>query len=183
MFENKNHEILFFILIRHLNIYLNKDFHDIDDKMLEKLFANNIIYIKKIININFKLICFIRRLYLTRVELKIIHFDREYIENYFVVIRFSFFHLLFIDDFEIHRNMYRVLKNFYFIFVNFQYYERRKIVNIFIVILESYNIAFKNVVDTITKFIKQLNKNINLIINNQKIYVCVFILRFIENIL
>ena len=64
--------------------------------------------------------------------------------------------------------MYRALKAFYLIFVNLNYNERRNFINVFILILKSHDVVLKNVVNVLTKFIRLLNKKIDLFINEQK---------------
>ena len=78
--------------------------------------------------------------------------------------------------------MYRTLKTFYFISNNLFYNKRRKIVNVFILILKSYDVVLKNVVDAFAKFIKILNKKIDLYINNQKQKMCAFVFDLIKNL-
>ena len=167
--KNDNHELFCFHMIRYLKIYLNKNYDNDDDDNFENrnFFTNETIYVKQILNVKFKHIRFICRLHLIRIELKISHFDREHIK-FFVNFHCSFSYLFFINDFEIHRNMYRTLKTFYLIFANLNYNKRRKIVNMFILILKSHDATLKNVVDALTKFIRLLNKKTDLFINEQK---------------
>lgn len=90
--ENDDYEIFIFFFIHHLNIYLNKDYDNDDNVDIEQSFTNDTIYIKKIINIRFKFIRFLRCLYSTKKKLKMHYFDRQHVENCFVNIRFSFFY-------------------------------------------------------------------------------------------
>ena len=165
--KNSNHALFCFYMIRHLKIYLNKNYDDDESFENRNFFINETIYVKQVINVKFKHIRFICQLHSIRIELKILHFDREHVK-FFVNFYCSFSYLFFINDFEIHRNMYRTLKTFYLIFVNLNYNERRKIVNVFILILKSHDVVLKNVVDVLTKFIRLLNKKIDLFINEQK---------------
>ena len=81
------------------------------------------------------------------------YFERDHITKTFnIYISFSYF--LFINDFEIYRNMYRALKTFYFISIYLFYEKRRKIVNVFILILNLYDINLKTIVKTFNKIIK-----------------------------
>ena len=88
-----------------------------------------------------------------RDELKMQYFEHKHIAKTFNnYISFSYF--LFIDDFEIYRNMYHILKTFYFILICFSYEKRRKIVNVFILILNSHDVNLKTVVKVFDKIIK-----------------------------
>ena len=81
------------------------------------------------------------------------YFECKYIAKIFDnYISFSYF--LFIDDFGIYRNMYRVLKAFYFILFYFSYEKRRKIVNVFILTLNSHDVNLKTIMKTFNKIIK-----------------------------
>ena len=74
-------------------------------------------------------------------------------------------YLLFIDDFEVHRNMYRALKAFYLIFVYLNYQERRKLANIFILLLSSHGVKIENVIKVFSKLIRKLDNGVNFDIN------------------
>ena len=77
--------------------------------------------------------------------------------------------------------MYKTLKKIYLISTNLIFYKRRKIINVFIFIFESHEIALKNVINIIAKFIRQLNKNIILNINDENTKICVFIFELIND--
>ena len=81
------------------------------------------------------------------------HFDRNYVTKVFNNHIF-FLYLLFINNFNIYRNIYRALKIFYLILIYFSYKERRKIINIFILTLRSYKINLINVIKAFYKLIK-----------------------------
>ena len=87
----------------------------------------------------------------------------------------------FVNDFDVHRNMYKTLKAFYFILINLFYEKRRKLINVFILILKFYNAKIKNVIIVFIKVIKQLNRGVNFIINNNVDFVCFFLIEIIEN--
>ena len=77
--------------------------------------------------------------------------------------------------------MYRVLKTFYLIFVCLSYENRRKIINVFI-ILDSHETKIKNVVKAFFKSIKRLDREMkNVEIDKKMISMCVFTLNFIDN--
>ena len=110
-------------------------------------------------------------MHFTREKLKIKYFDREYIKDFFFCILLLYF--LFIDNFDIYRNIYKVFKVFYFILTNLNYKKRRKFANIFTLILKLYNIIFKYVMKVFFKSIKKLNRDLNFEINDEikKIYI------------
>ena len=168
--------------MRHLHVYLNKNYDDNENSKNVNSFIYEFIYIKQICNMKFEHIRFICRFHFIRDELKVSHFDREYVETFLIDIDFFFFYLLFINDFDIHKNMYRALKTFYFISDNLFYDERRKIVNVFTLILKSHDVALKNVVNAFAKFIKVLNKKTDLYINDQKQKMCAFVFDLIKNL-
>ena len=88
-----------------------------------------------------------------RDELKMQYFERKHITKTFNNhIFFSYF--LFIDNFEIHRNMYYALKTFYLILIYLSYEKRHKIINIFILILNPHDINLKTIMKIFNKIIK-----------------------------
>jgi len=68
-------------------------------------------------------------------------------------------------------------------FVALIYKKQRKITNIFTFILKFYKINIENIVEFIFKFIQNLNRKINLIINRDTIFVCAFKIILFDNIL
>ena len=63
--------------------------------------------------------------------------------------------------------MYRALKGFYLIFACLSYEEWRKIVNVFILTLEPHEANIKTVIEVFDKAIRQLNKDMKMIINGE----------------
>ena len=105
--------------------------------------------------------------------MKIDYFDREYVEDFFSFFYILLLYFLFIDNFDIYRNIYRALKVFYFISTNLSYKKRRKLVNIFTLILKLYSVIFKYIVEIFFKSIKKLNRDFSFEINDEieKIYI------------
>ena len=116
-----------------------------------------------------------------RKNLKIIHFDRQYVKNFFFIFHKFVFYFLFIDDFKIYRNIYRALKIVYLIFICLTYEHRRKITNVFILILNSHKANMQNVVEIIAKLIKKFDRDLKMKINEKLIFMCVFAMIFIDN--
>ena len=180
--EHFDFEISLNVLHRHINVFVDKKYDDEDDD-IEQSFTNEKIYVKRIFDYKTFIIRFMFRSHFIRKELEIMYYDRKYVENYFSRSHLSFFYLLFIDDFDVHRNMYRALKTFYLIFVNLSYEKKRKIVNVFIFILDSHDATTIDVVKFFFRTIRKLNKNCSLEINEKFSEICVFILNLIENML
>ena len=107
------------------------------------------------------------------------YFGRERLAEVCYSSLISFSYLLFIDDFDIHRNMYRALKGFYLISACLSYEERRKIVNVFILTLEPHKADIKAVIEVFDKAIRQLDKGIKMIINGEPKQVCAFSMAFL----
>ena len=81
------------------------------------------------------------------------YFDRNYITKVFNNY-ISFLYLLFINNFNIYRNIYRTLKIFHLILIYLSYKEKYKIINIFILTLKSYKINLINIIEAFRKLIK-----------------------------
>ena len=152
--KNRNHKILIAInsLNRYLKIYFDQEYND--ENILIDISFTNMFYIKKVFNYRFKFMRFVFRFNSTREKLKVSYFDREYIQNNFVNINIFLFYLLFINDFDVYKNMYKILKIFYLISANLTFYKRRKIINVFTFIFELHEIALKNVINVIAKLIR-----------------------------
>ena len=178
--ENSNFELFFSQFHSHLDIYINRNYDDAKNKS-EKSYTNERIYVRRVYNTNSKIIRSIVRLHSTRAKLKIFHFDRNHVKRFFSQIHLFFIYLLFIDEFEVHRNMYRSFKTFYLIFANLSYERKRKIVNVFTLILESHDVAFENVVKIFFKNIRQLNRNFVLFVNDIEIEICFFVMKLIDD--
>ena len=92
-------------------------------------------------------------------------------------------YFFFINDFKMYKNIYKVLKFFYLIFIYLNYNERRKIINVFTLILKSYNAKLNNVVKVFIKFIENLNREMKLKINDNIKTIWAFNITFFKNIL
>jgi len=90
--------------------------------------------------------------------------------------------ILFIDNFGIYRNNYKVLKAFYWIPANLSYKKRKKIVNNFTLTLGPHGADVKDIINALTRPVRQLNKGISFIINNRELYICAFIIFFTRNL-
>ncbi len=79
--------------------------------------------------------------------------------------------------------MYQACQTFYIISVLLSYTEYQKIINVFTLILESHEIQSNYIINSFKKDFQQLNKKYEMIINDEKIHVCAFIMTFLKNIL
>ena len=152
--------------------------YDFDD---EQKYSDDRFYIRRILNVYFLIQRLLRKFHQIRNEFEINCYDRNYLKMFCTHSHVFFSYILFIDDFDVHRNMYRTLKAFYMISVCLSYKKRRIIANVFILILEFYEIKINDVVEDFFKFIQKLNKKINLKINEHFEFVCVFVMILIND--
>jgi hypothetical protein len=112
----------------------------------------------------------IRRLQPTRGELEVDFFGRDNLERFVwseeqPTISLSF--ILFIDDFGIHRNMYRAAKAFYLIPACLSFVERQKIANVFTLTLGPHGADPQDVINAFKNSMVLLAKGITMDINGQ----------------
>ena len=88
-------------------------------------------------------------------------------------------YLLFIDDFGVHRNMYRALKAFYLIPACLTYEERRKLANVFTLTLGPHGAGLSDVVEAFAKPIQKLDRGTQLEVNGNLEAVCAFVITFL----
>lgn len=147
---------------RHMNMYLDRDYGGYDDEIA---FSDERKFIRKVINIRISTIRPLRQLHPTRGELEITHFGRDILEAVIVKSPLSFPYLLFIDDFGVHRNMYRALKAFYLIPACLSYDERRKLANVFTLSLGPHGADLNDVVEAFHRPLQQLDGATDLEVN------------------
>lgn len=113
----------------------------------------------------------------TRGELKIQRYDRQYlVETYATKGRkvYSLSFALFVDDFEVHRNMYRAIKAFYWILFALSYAKRRKLANCFTISLGSHDADMKDIVAAMESTFAELGAECNMSVNEENAVVCAF---------
>lgn len=136
--------------------------------------------IKKILkkNSNVRLLCHFSSL---KIELKIKKFKRiHFLQNFDKQKCISVSLVTFIDKFKLYRNNYRIFMNVYIIIIVLSFQKQTRRANIFFFIFEPHNNNFFDVVKTLQFFIF-LNKKIIFIINDENIFVCIFILLYIND--
>ena len=87
--------------------------------------------------------------------------------------------ILFIDDFGIHRNMYRALKAFYWIPANLDYSNRRKIANVYTLSLGPHGADIADVVSSLKGPLQRLARGVWMELKGVKRFVCAFTLMII----
>ena len=152
--------------------------YDFDD---EQEYSDDRFYIRRILNVHSLTQRSLRKLHQIRDELEINCYDRNYLKMFCTRSHVFFSYILFIDDFDVHRNMYRALKAFYMISVCLSYEKRRIIANVFILTLESHEVKMNDVIEGFFKFIQKLNRGVNLKINEHFEFVCVFAMILIND--
>ena len=165
LIKNKNLQCKMNTINRHVNIYFDRKY-DVNENDSEKIYENNKYFIKRMINLNFHIVRFVQYIHSIKKKLKILKYEREYLKKIVTKFRIFLSYLLFIDDFEIHKNMYRALKTFYIISICFFYVERKKVINVFTLTLKFHDVEMKNVVKNFRKSIRKLDKNLNMKIND-----------------
>ena len=179
IFENIELNLKLKDLEKHFLIHFDRDYTE--ETNIENVYFDDQYFIRKVLNFKDNKVRSFCQMHQTRKKLKIKHFDKEQLAKAFNRFHISFLYLLFIDDFKIHRNMYRALKAFYFIFACLFYFERRKMINVFILTLKSYETQLKDVVEVFRKSLKKLNIELKMNINDQDHIVCAFVMTFLKN--
>ena len=114
---------------------------------------------------------------LLKINLKLIILIAKDLLRYLANFIF-FLYFFLIDNFEIYINIYYILKIFYIIFDYFLYFKRKKLVNIFILILESYKVNIKNIIEIFSKFICKLNCKLLIKINKKEKFIYIYCIFF-----
>ena len=77
--------------------------------------------------------------------------------------------------------MYRALKAFYLIFACLDYQERRKLTNVFTLLLNSHGAKIEKIMKVFYKSIQRLNSEVNLDVNEYVKIVWSFAMTFLED--
>ena len=166
------------VLSRIENVTMNYNFENLKINTHSSNIRSDFFMIKRMLkNSKFRSIYHISSL---KIELKI----REFTRNHFVqnfrhsCISISLF--IFIDDFDLYRNNYRSLMNMYVIVTALIFKKRTRRANVFSLIFEFHESNFSDVIEAL-KFFISLNEDMKLMINEQKTFVCVFTLTYIDD--
>ena len=101
--------------------------------------------IKYVFDINIKNMRFVDQLSFLRDELEILTFEKDFLFSQLFQDIQSCSFVLFVDVFELYRNMYKSLTEVYAMSVVLFSQERQKSTNSFVLILESHETNFRNV--------------------------------------
>ena len=154
----------------HLSVYIDRDFDEEDDNP-PSMHGN---YIRRVLNVRTRTIRSVRQLHQTRGELEVECYGRERLSEAFGKPHLSLPYLLFIDDFGVHRNNYRSLKAFYLTPAALSYKERRKVANVFTLTLGPHGAKIEDIIGSISKSMRRLDRGVDLIINGEAKFVCAF---------
>ena len=120
---------------------------------------------------------------LSKVELKLNIYDRNYFANHFNTANdnkcFFLSYFLFFDDFDLYRNFYRSLMNVYLQFASFSFHEKMRRSNVFFLTLNSHDSNFNDVFDAMSS-LRNFDKDIVLDLS-QSTKICAFSICMIEN--
>ncbi len=129
------------IIIRNNDIYIDRN--DIDHVTQNLMTRRNIKYV---FNMNIKNIKFVDQLCFLRDELKILTFDKIFLFSQLLQDIESCFFVLFVNVFDLYRNMYKSLIEMYVMFAVLFHKKRQKSTNNFVLTLESHEADFKNII-------------------------------------
>ncbi|KAH8744115.1 hypothetical protein F5882DRAFT_313248, partial [Hyaloscypha sp. PMI_1271] len=90
--------------------------------------------------------------------------------------------LIFINGFGVYRNSYRTLIGIYIILARLSTKERSRRANIFLITLRPHGLNFDEVIKALA-LLRPLDKGINTTINSEDIFLAIFYLCFIRDII
>ena len=164
-------------IIRHLDIYYDRDYGWNGDD--ELIYADDRYFIRRVLNLQSSTVRPLRQLHPTRGELEVAYFGRATLEAIVARSPLCLPYLLFVDDFGVHRNMYRALKAFYLIPACLDYDERRKLANVFTLSLGPHGANIKDVVEAFSRPLRQLDRSTDLEVNGITTTVWAFAITFL----
>ena len=89
--------------------------------------------------------------------------------------------LIFIDTFDLYRNMYRSLIRIYVTIINLSWRERKRRVNVLLLTLDSHVSDFEDVIKVLEPGLIALNRDLKININDVDTFICVYTMTFTEN--
>ena len=168
-------------ITHYLNIFINCHFSGSEKD--NYIFSDKQYYIRYVVNTSQKIICLLCQLTFTWEKLEIDHFEREHIIKIFTssfILSLSL--ILFVDNFDVYRNMYCTLKVFYWILINLSYEEWCKVINVFTLSLRSHEADIREIVEVFVKNINKLNVRYEIKINENTVTVIIFFMILIKDI-
>ncbi len=107
-------------------------------------------------------------LFLIRAELKLQVFNREYLNSQLKQKIKSFSIIIFVDDFELYRNLYRSLMSVYVVSVKLLAIERQKSSNCYTITLDSHDCDFNDIMNCLCINLKNIDHDCVFEIREQK---------------
>jgi hypothetical protein len=128
-------------------------------------------FIKHVFNTRINIFRICDQLCFLRNELEFMIFDREFLTSQLnKEIQFCFF-VIFVNAFDLYHNMYKFLIEVYALSTTLFHKERQKNINYFVLILNSHEINFKNIIIFLCIEIKILDRDYQFRINEIDIVV------------
>jgi hypothetical protein len=138
-------------------------------------------FIKHVFNTRTNIFRICDQLCFLRDELELMTFDREFLTSQLNrEIQFCSF-VIFVDAFDLYRNMYRFLIEVYALSTTLSHKERQKSINCFVLTLDSHEVNFRNIIIFLRIEIETFDRDCQLRINEVDIVVWVFIIAFLKN--
>lgn len=134
--------------------------------------------IKGVFNVRRRKIRSVNKLHPVRGELETARYGRKHLLSFATgaeeTISLPF--MLFIDDFGVHRNMYKALKGIYLSPACLPYSERRRVHHQYTVTLGPHGARTADVVDSIADSFQQLERGVSMDVHGRRIRVCAFVM-------
>jgi hypothetical protein len=128
-------------------------------------------FIKHVFNTKINIFRICDQLCFLRDELELMIFDREFLTSQLnKKIQFCSF-VIFVNVFDLYRNMYKFLIEMYALSTTLFHKERQKNINCFVLILNSHEINFKNIINFLRIETKILDRDCQFRINEIDIVV------------
>lgn len=165
-------------ILHHVDVEMRWSFHphpDPDESVMSWDFDTTTFFIRYILKLTDNEVKrrAIRFMHPTRADIEIQCYGRANIEAFHHYDEgpqrlpcISMPYVLFVDDFGVHRNMYRALKAFYLTPANLPYYDRRKTMNSFTLTLGPHGASMDDIISNMQDDLITLAKGIEMDIGN-----------------
>jgi predicted small metal-binding protein len=117
-----------------------------------------------------------------RAKLKLQIFDREYFSSQLKQKIKSFSIIIFVDDFDLYKNMYKILTNVYVVSVELSAWKRQKNNNYYTTILDLHDCDFNNIMNCFHNNLKNINHDCVMKIREQKKIVWASVITWLDDI-
>ena len=116
------------------------------------------------------------KLHSLRGELEVQCYTRPYLSQLSQRGTIALPFMLFIDDFGVHRNMYKALKGFYLSPATLSYSNRRRLANHYTISLGPHGVSVDDMVDSFCSEFQSLDRGMTMEVHGQARTVCAFVL-------